>query len=298
MIEKIENTKVIDERIMNMELFDTLTESFPKIENDTQLTLTLLIIKVFGNISLKSFSLSEKTIGVLLSFVINDDYPLSVKKYALAYILDSLFLFPNLLNCSIELMEEHELEEESLLERLESLLNDDISETSLYIAYGLGRMVICKRCYDNTEEITAILVNRYLSLNSIEPNDNIEILTKFLHAFFVEMSKTIENQKAISNTIIYIIVTYFELRKSKEIELRYQDLEYDLLSETSSVNTVRNDSEEKKQLSKVKRAVRFLMNYVDDEMKDDIINLSIKNIENTLRVTVPRSKLKTLLGIS
>lgn len=257
----------------------------------------MLIIKVLGNISLKSFSLSENTMGTLLSFVMNNEYPESVKKYALSYVLDSLFLFPNLLNSSIQLIGEDELEEESLLERLESMLHDSVNETSTYIAYALGRMIVHQRSTDNTEEIINILVKRYIFFNSIEMNANVEILMKLLHAFFVEMSKTKENRKAISNTIIYILVTYFDVRRSKEINFRFQDMEYDLLSESSSVASVRNKSEEKKELSELKRTVRFLINYVDDEMKEDIINLSIKNIENSLKVSISRCKLKSLLGI-
>lgn len=298
LVEKIENKTVIHERVMNMSVFEMLTRKFHIIEDNSQLVITQLIIKVLGNISFKSSDLSEHIVGLLLSLVLDLKCPLVCRNYALSFILDSIFLFPSLLNCSIEMTDGGNLDEETLLERLESILMEVKSnQMSISIAYALSRLVIYNKCADYNEEITSMLLNRYLSLNTVESNENIETMMKMLHFFFVEMSKTKENRIVISNTVIWILSQYFNEIKNNEINNRFQDLEYDLLSDASSVSSLRTSHEDKKNMSKVKRSVRFLMNHIDDDMKEKIIDLSIKNIENNLKVSIARNKIKSILGV-
>lgn len=275
LVDNIECTETIETIIFELlNKLDDFSNSVTSFSSHNEQKGLKIICSIMGTIALKSDVLLEETVEHLLSISLKDESPMDCRLLCLSYILDCSFMNPRILDYEISMKNDDSQEEISIIEILESLLETGEDQFQILISYSFARTLLSKRDLEKKDDIMMVLTMKYLSLPSNEANPSQDLLAKIILNLLSKLNASRETKILVSNTVIRIIVNYFEEQRKRIMQIQYENIQYDLLSDTMSLNSgigTFDNEEDKKDLVDMKRAIKFLSSYIDDDMRSLVI---------------------------
>lgn len=242
----------------------------------------LLLCKVFGYIALHFKYFDDQMLKsiVLITLQSSDE----VRLEALSVLLDILVLYPQYMETEVD------IGFENLAVR--DVLNcfDDHKFQKL-ISYHYARMIL--NGDDDRDENLYLLTQKYLNLSDGTCSKDQEVEMRIILLLFKKLSQTRDTQVVVSNVIIRLVVFYFEELQEKYKRSHFESIECDLFMEEPTRN-LNFEMEDREEIAKLKRGVKFLLNYTDSNFLPLIVEYVSKNVKFNLGLNVPKEILQKI----